>query len=156
MADKRETKETLAAAKAHFETALKMVEALQKISEQADGQLIGPQNQDGKSITQYLFAAGIIALAYTALDEGKHKASYFNESCFHYPKELTDRLFDENAAISRLKLSLEFTMKYIAKANLPDPYSSEGVDIVDVAKRVSEESSLITRIICTIDKLLAT
>ncbi len=146
--------EALAFAKANFQTTLKMIDALQKISEQTGDQLIGAKHQDGKTITQYLFATAIISQAYTTLRKGKSKVQFaYNEYC-GMDQALSNRLLRENSSIGRLTLRLELIMDYITSANLPDPYASDGVDISRVAREIAESADKVTYIIATIDKIL--
>ena len=146
--------EALAYAKANFQTTLKMIDALQKISEQTGDQLIGAKHQDGKTITQYLFATAIISQAYTTLRKGKSKVQFaYNEYC-GMDQALSDRLFKENTSIGRLTLRLELIMDYVTSANLPDPYASDGIDISRVAREIAESADKVTDIIATIDKIL--
>ena len=146
--------EALAYAKANFQTTLKMIDALQKISEQTGDQLIGAKHQDGKTITQYLFATAIISQAYTTLRKGKSKVQFaYNEYC-GMDQALSDRLFKENTSIGQLALRLELIMDYVTSANLPDPYASDGIDISRVAREIAESADKVTDIIATIDKIL--
>ena len=146
--------EALAYAKANFQTALKMIEALQEISEQTGDRLIGPKNQDGKTITQYLFATAIISQAYMTLRKGKLKTQIaYNEYC-GLDHELSERLFKEKTSIGRLVLKLELAMDYVTSANLPDPHASDGINVSRIAEDIAENTDKITDIIATIDKIL--
>lgn len=157
METKLETaKENLAYAKANFESARDMIEALRLMGAQINGELIGARHQTGRNLSRFLFATGVIALAYAGLTQGQQKVQQFlAQDTEGFRIMLTDGLYHNSCEVAVLIGKYEKILQYASSTNLPEPYRSDGIDITKMAEDVVSLSNCVDYIIGTITELIA-
>ena len=150
--------DNLAYAKANFESAKSMIEALQTMSSGTkEGELIGARDQTGYAMAKLLFATGIIAIMHVSLMKGhKDVEQFLAEGKAGYRLVLTDALQSINDDVAQLIRRCEKVLQYAASTNLPDPYTSDGFDLGKMASDIGSEARSVDQAIAQLAELMAT
>ena len=151
------TQDNLAYAKANFESAKSMIEALRTMSSGAkEGELIGARDQTGYAMAKLLFATGMVAIMHVSLKKGhKDIERFLDGGKDGYRLVLTDALQSMNDDIAHLIRRCEKVLQYAASTNLPDPYASDGFDLRKMADDINFDARNVDRIIAQLDELMA-